>query len=123
MRDYTADQIGEIKVKPINARTKGTYSLVVVQPASNDQVLVLEPCDWDHGRHRVVQMVRAGVDPLDIRFCHRADGLVETDGLPLRPCSEALWWTHSDQRRLRRERALERLARMRAGQNRGAPGA
>ncbi|ACB28225.1 hypothetical protein [Methylobacterium radiotolerans] len=106
--DYTPEQIGEIRVHPLNTRTKGQYSLVIVQPKSNEQILVLEPCDWDHGRNRVVQMVAAGVDPFDIRFTFRKREQLETDGLPLRPCSEALWWTSRDEER--RQASLADLA-------------
>lgn len=103
--DYTAEQIGDTLVHPINGRTKGRYSLLVVQPLSNQQVVVIEPCDWDAGHKRVQQMVRAGVGPADIRFCWRPDGQLSTDGLPLRPVAEALWWTAVEQAIMERERA------------------
>lgn len=96
--DYSAEQLGEILVSPINMRSEGRYTLLVVQPKTNDQVTVIEPCDWDVGRSRVVQMVRAGVDPADIRFCWRPDGCLDTDGQPLQSCRAALWWTDEDQR-------------------------
>ena len=54
----------------------------------------------ESGRARVVQMVRAGVDPEDIRYCWRPDGRLDTDGLPLQPCATTLWWTDRDQRSL-----------------------
>lgn len=104
MTDYRDEQLGEVWVRPINRKTRGWYSLVVVQPASNDQVLLLEPCDWDAGRKRVVQMVRAGVDPADIRFSWRPGGCLGTDGLTLQQVGLALWWTPQDQRRLDKER-------------------
>lgn len=107
MTDYSEEQLGEIRVHPITVKTKGRYSLVVVQPASNEQVLLLEPCDWDVGRNRVVHMVRAGVDPADIRFCFRPDRCLDTDGLPLQQIDRSLWWTPRDQRRLDKE--LEEL--------------
>lgn len=101
--DYTAEQLGEISVSPINRRTKGRYTLIVVQPKTNDQITIIEPCDWDVGRARVMQMVRAGVDPADIRYCWRPGDRLDTDGLPLQPCRTALWWTDRDQCRLEKE--------------------
>lgn len=109
MTDYSEEQLGDIRVQPLNSKTKGRFSLVVVQPSSNEQLLLLEPCDWDVGRARVVSMVRAGVDPADIRFSWRGDGQLNTDGLPLRPCMEALWWTERDQRLLDKEREAENV--------------
>lgn len=105
MQDYNKSQLGDPAVRPLHGRVKGMYSLVVVQPKSGDHVTLLEPCDWDHGRAKTHDLVRNGVDPFDIRFVHRKSDQLETDGLPLRHASEALWWTHQDQVEFERERA------------------
>ena len=101
---YTSDQIGEIRVEPINARTQSQFSLILIQK-DNEQVLVLEPCSWNEGRKRTVAMVRGGIDPFDIRFVFRERDHLTTDGLPLRHVNEALWWTSEDQREVDAELA------------------
>lgn len=100
MQDYTAEQLGDIRVEEINNKTRGRFSIVVVQPRSNDQVLVLEPAMWDAAEEKVKQMILAGVDESDIRFTHRTSDELTTDGLPLRPVREGLFWTLRDQAQL-----------------------
>ncbi len=96
MKDYTPEQLGPVSVEPINKKTRGRFSIVVVQPRSNDQVCVLEPADWDKAEIKVKEMMMAGVDESDIRFVYRSEEQ-ETDGLPLRPIREGLFWTYKDQ--------------------------
>lgn len=104
MQDYTPDQIGNVSVSPINTKTKGMFSLVLIQPQSGDHITILEPCDWSQGRSKVVEMIKAEIDPFDIRFVRRPNSsTLETEGLPLSHINEILWWTQQDQNALDEE--------------------
>lgn len=95
--DYPPEQIGETRVHPINTQTKGRYALVLVQPRTNTQVLILEPCDWDVGRRRVLELVARGVNPADLWAVRRPEGCLDTEGLSMCNLNAVLWWTHQDQ--------------------------
>lgn len=92
MDNYTAYQIGPASVRPITRRTVDQYSVVLIQPGNNDQITVLEPCSWQAGKDCVQGMIERGIDPADIRCVWRPDrSIADTDGLPLRSISAALW--------------------------------
>jgi hypothetical protein len=103
-QQYTAEQLGEPIYRPVTSKSKDPYDLLVMD--ENYQVQVLEGCSWNACAARVKDMVRAGVDPADIRgmrYRHLVDGPGWREA-GLDNVGSFLWWTSDDEARLEAER-------------------
>ena len=100
---YSTEQLGLPVYYKKSTRSKTDFGVVVID--NNNQIKVMAGCGWGACRKRVQEMVRAGVDPCDIKAF--ASGVSANSTMPegkLVNVNVPLWWTRGDQELLDKER-------------------